>query len=205
MVNTIVSAFMTKINENSKTFDNYIDYGKKILNLKKIPKIIFIEKHIYDEYFIDEMYINDKFIFFEKKNNYLYEYYDKIINFSIHSDNNVKDTIEYMFVQCHKTEWVKMAIELNPFNSSNFIWIDFGIYHMCKDLYTFKKYIYELSNKKYNYIRIASCWDINNTYFSQNLDIYKNIHWYFAGSILEVILNFNNICQFNEREMYSNY
>ena len=57
MNNTIVSAFMTKINENGKSFDNYIEYGKKLLNLKKISKIIFIERHIYEEYFVNEIYI----------------------------------------------------------------------------------------------------------------------------------------------------
>jgi len=184
MNNTIVSAFMTKINKNSKSFDNYIEYGKKLLNLKKISKIIFIERHIYEEYFINEIYINVKFIFFEKKDNYLYEHYDKISNFSLNTNNNEKDTIDYMFVQCHKTEWLKKAIELNPFNSIDFIWVDFGIYHICKDIIMFKKYIYELSNKKYKYIRNSSCWDIKNEFIYQDLDIYKTIHWYFAGGVL---------------------
>jgi hypothetical protein len=46
-----------------------------------------------------------------------------------------KDTLEYMITICHKTEWIKEAIDLNFFNTTNFTWIDRRRYwYCCKSL-----------------------------------------------------------------------
>ena len=58
---TIVSAFLTNIN-NNRNPEIYIEYGKKLLNLK-IPKVIFIEETIYNTYLKNEEYNFTKFGF----------------------------------------------------------------------------------------------------------------------------------------------
>ena len=65
------------------------------------------------------------------------------------TDNPNKDNLQYLFVQCHKTEWIKHAIDVNYFNSDQFIWIDFGIYHIFNNnLQLFVECIDSLKYKK---------------------------------------------------------
>jgi hypothetical protein len=80
-----VSAFITNVHQNDKSIENYIDYGKKMVNLN-MNQIIFLEKDIFDSYFKEDtnetihsftyedekkfdyiIYNNIYFIFFEKK------------------------------------------------------------------------------------------------------------------------------------------
>ena len=125
-----VSAFITNVHQNDKSINDYIDYGMKMINLN-MNQIIFLEKYIFYEYFkkYDNNIINTfkyedektfeyiifgniHFVFFEKKDMYLYNYKERITNFQIITNNPNKDTIDYMFVQCHKTEWINMSILL---------------------------------------------------------------------------------------------
>ena len=199
--NTFVSAFLTNINGNKKTFDDYIEFGEKLLSLENIYKVIFIEKYIYDKYYstIEYSHPNNHFVFIEKKDNYLYEHYDKITEYSLITDNVEKDTIDYMFFQCHKTEWVKQAIDINPFNTEQFLWIDFSIYHIIRNDDLFKEYMTNISNytNPTNHVKIGGCWDINNTVYWHNRDFYKRIFWYFAGGLFggnkEKMVLFSNL------------
>ena len=153
---TIVSVLLTNVNSN-RNIEKYIDYGKKLCNIN-INKVIFIEEHIYNTYFINEKYPLTTFIFTNKEQLYLYKYKgDDLTNFNkLCSDNPSKDTIEYMYVQCSKTEWVRVAIEQNPYNSDQFVWVDFGIYHiMNNDEDLFTRVISDLNNKSYENIRIS--------------------------------------------------
>lgn len=216
--NTIfVSAYITSIN-NNRNISEYIEYGKKMLDVD-INQVIFIEKDIFDEnlknYIVSDftngcfLYCvdgsmktfhytsckNKIFVFFNRNDIYLYNYRSVVTDFHVETNNHSKDTIDYMFVQCHKTEWVKMAIILTKQNSNkaidnfNFLWIDYGIYHMIRNEDVFKRELEALVTRNNsnqtgcNSIRIAGCWDLNLIYNNMNIDIYKNITWYFAGSV----------------------
>jgi hypothetical protein len=174
---TIVSAFLTNINSN-RNIEKYIEYGKKLCNIN-INKVIFIEEHIFNTYFINENYPTTTFIFTSKDQLYLYKYNkDDLINFNKLCINTLKDTIEYMYVQCSKTEWVKTAIEENPYNSEQFVWVDFGIYHiMNNDENLFIQVISNLNNKSYENIRIPS-----GRFFNIE-NVFINIQWFFLGGI----------------------
>ncbi len=175
---TIVSAFISNVNSN-RNIENYIEYGKKLCSIN-INKVIFIEEHIYNTYFKNQNFPLTIFIFLNKEQLYFYQYKkEDLTNFNIlRSDNPSKDTIEYMYVQCSKTEWVRIAIEINPFNTNQFVWVDFGIYHiMNNDEELFIHLITNLNNKSYENIRIAS----GTSYNLKN--IYTNIQWFFLGGI----------------------
>ena len=179
---TIVTAFITNINNiEFRSYDKYMELGKKLLS-QPIPTVCFLEKKIYDMYFSEELqeYPLTVFKIFEKNDNYLMKYEDKLSNFHLNTDNPTKDTPGYVFIQCHKTEWVKTVAEENPFFTTNFIWIDFGIFHMIKNELAFASALEKLSRKKYNSVRIASCVDPNS---ESERDIYRWIAWFFAGSI----------------------
>ena len=63
------------------------------------------------------------------------------------------------------------------YKDTQYIWVDFAIFHMLQmDSAVFKQTI----NKQYDNVRIASCWNPTQTYTN---NIYKNIVWYFAGSV----------------------
>jgi hypothetical protein len=231
-MNIIVSAFLTNINKNDKSIQTYIDLGcKLLLEQTNSLKIVFIERYIYNTHFNGGTthcsfeyenkqfdFVIDKniiFVFFAKTDNYLYNYTNLITQFNVHTDNPGKDTVDYMFVQCHKTEWVKMAIHLTRHitreSSSSmlnfklnynlyddhlqFIWVDFGIYHMFNnDAELFQNGFEHLTlsnNSSTNKVRIASCINLENTY---HRDIYNYVAWYFAGSVFggspEILLRF---------------
>jgi len=178
MNTTIVSAFLSNVN-SYRDVEKYIEYGKRLLEIDNIYKVIFIEKTIYDNYFLEHSFKNIKFVFMERSDIYLYEQIDNITNFSIQSTNPHKDTIDYMFVQCNKTEWIRHAIELNPFKTDHFIWVDFGIYHMINND-NFNDSIYKMTQQNYENVRIATSWDFNAYYHNK---YYTQVMWYFSGSV----------------------
>jgi hypothetical protein len=177
---TLVSAFISNVNtRKDRKIEKYIEYGKLLLQTK-IPKIIFIDEIIFDELknYSDEF---THLIPIKKESIYLYKYIELLTNFKINSTSPEKDTIEYMFTMCSKTEWITKAIEINFFNASNFIWVDFGIRHMFKcDDNEFIKKIENINKTIYKKIRIASIWNPDIQYYG---DIYKDVRWYFAGSV----------------------
>ena len=182
---TIVSALLTNVNYYSNNnIEKYIINGKKLLELE-LKKIIFIEEHIFDLYFKDFKNDNTIFYFIKKKDLYFYEYINELINFNPITDNSEKDTIEYMFVQCNKTEWLRKAIELNPYNSDQFVWLDFGIYYIINNEDFFSKYIHSMSEKIYSNVRIASSgYDGYYLNMYRNYDnIYKSINWFYMGTV----------------------
>jgi hypothetical protein len=184
---TLVSAFMANIttpqcletNENNR---KYTEYFIPLLQAN-VDKIIFIDETVVDRY---KSYENEntKIIPFCKETNYLYEHMNKITNFNLNNNNPDKDTIQYMFTMCHKTEWVKKAIEMTPFVEGinrQYIWVDFGVKHMCKcSNEEFIKKIERLGTTHYSKVRIATIWDLN---VERQNDIYKDMSWYFGGSV----------------------
>ena len=190
---TLVSAFINNINyRNDRKLEIYLELGSLLLKAQ-IPKIIFIDNEIYNEV-KDYENENTKIIPFNKQDIYLYQYLDKLQTFSLISDFQSKDTLEFIFTMCNKTEWVKMAIELNCFNTDNFIWVDFGIRHVFKcDNEQFIKKIENIYQKKYDGIRIGHIWNLNIDF---GVDIYTQISWYFAGGVFggnkEELLKFSD-------------
>jgi hypothetical protein len=174
MDTTIVSSFIYLENNKSRSLDEYINNGIKFLE-QNVPKIIFMDEKLINLFkkFENEIttIIPDKL-----ENTYLYIHKDKV-NIDIITDNPTKDTFEYFIIMNNKTEWIKRAIELNIYNTENFIWIDFGIHHIINNNINFSDY---LLNKNYNKIRIASIWNMS---LIVNIDITKSIFWFFCGGI----------------------
>jgi hypothetical protein len=161
-----VSAFISQVNNRAdRSLEKYMDYGKKWMSLP-YPKILFMERSIISQYFptIDTqstkpfVFYNPYtcIVFFDPASMYFHEYADSVTDFWLYTHNTKKDTLGYMFVQCYKTEWMKMAVEMMdnqlawakdtfvPMHSLStvhtdqeprdehyqFMWNDFGIYHM---------------------------------------------------------------------------
>ena len=176
---TLVTSFLQNIN-NRKNVD-YLEHGKFIINLD-IPKIIFINEECMPQSSYNTHYTH--FIPVKKEDIYLYEYINNNISLPAISDG-AKDTIDYIFLMCNKTEFIRRAIELDYFNTGDegqFIWVDFGINYIFKlGMAEFEQKIKNsLTGKNYNRIRIGSIWDLN---CARVTDIYNAIAWYFAGGV----------------------
>jgi hypothetical protein len=137
---------------------------------------------------------NTVIIKIKKQDIYLYNYIDKLARFNVNSTDHKKDTVEFMFTICNKTEWVKEAILLNYFKTDNFIWVDFGIRHIFSGTDdAFIEKINALSYKMYSGVRIGAIWNLNSMF---NINVYKDIAWYFAGGFFGG--NANSLVKFSE-------
>ena len=129
-MSTIVSAFVSNVNERySDSLKRYYEHGR-ILMKSKTPKVIFVDEIMFDLIGNEYDKTNTVIIKINKTDSYLYNYTSYLTNFQLNSTDHSKDTIEFMFTMCNKTEWVKRAIYLNYFKTDNFIWVDFGIKHI---------------------------------------------------------------------------
>jgi Bacterial protein of unknown function (HtrL_YibB) len=179
---TIVTAYISNINTLSiNPIEKYIENGRRLLAISA-PMVCFIEEDIYVTYFAHcvDQYPLTTFVFTKKSDIYLYDYKDDITEFSLVTDDPNKNTLEYMFVQCNKTEWVRKAIKMNPYNTSQFIWVDFGIHHMIRDEDRLRRGIEHMVRQEYDTLRIAS-----GKYkgYSVPYDVYRIITWTFCGSV----------------------
>jgi len=183
MTVTIVSSFINNLHPERKdrNIETYFQLG--ILLLKSnIPKIIFVDDTMYEK-IKDYQNHNTKIILVDKTKYYLYPYMNTecLQNFALNTDNPNKDTINYMFTMSLKTEWMREAVDINPFGLDHFVWVDFGIRHMIKcDENAFTKLIETLTHRPDDKIRIASIWDLHH---KTNKNVYEEILWYFAGSV----------------------
>jgi hypothetical protein len=177
--NTLVSSFVANVNQFRPT-EKYLQNGRLLLQAN-IPKVVFIDETIFDQF---KEYINEntKIIPFKKTNWYFNEYKEHLSQFEINTTNNTKDTLEYFFTMCNKTEWIKTAIDLNFFNTDNYVWVDFGIRHIFtnEDDETFIQKIERLNEPVYDKVRAGSIWDLNLYYY---FDVFKDVFWYFAGGV----------------------
>jgi len=176
----IVTAFIP--NSNKRDPKIYIEYAQRLLELD-LYKIIFIDPDFYKQYYIYQSFPKTKFIMFKRDDIYLYKYSHLITDFNIYTDNPDKDSIDYIFIQCHKTEWLKIAIESRMFNSDQYVWIDFGIFHLFKNIDEIKRAqnaIYQICTRYYCYLRIPNGWNPDYTYSNNP---FNGITWYFLGGI----------------------
>lgn len=179
---TIVSAFISNVNwREDRNINKYYALGKLLLK-STTPKIIFLDEIMYKLIKnIDYDEDNTMIIEYNKSDMYLYKFVNELFNFKLNTDNLSKDTMDYIFTMCNKTEFIRKAIELDVFNSTNYVWVDFGIRHVfdCTDD-VFIQTLNALHNKQYNKIRMGHIWDLSTNY---NIDLIRNIAWYFAGGV----------------------
>ena len=193
MNTTIVSSLYMGVNKY-RSIEDYINYGRKLLS-QQVNKIIYIEREVYDMYYADDQWeANTTFRYITAADVYLNAYDEYVTEFDIITNHPEKDTKEYMYLMCNKTEWVKEAILLNYFKTENFIWVDFGIRHVFSGTdEAFIEKINALNSKMYSGVRIGAIWNLNSRF---NIDVYKDIAWYFAGGVFGG--NANSLIKFSE-------
>ena len=140
---------------------------------------------------------NTTFVLFERSDMYLHAYRYLATEFSVHTPHPQKDTLDYMFVQCTKTEWVAMAIALDRYKRRDgkivssdgmYAWLDFGIRHMYPSDTAMETSIYRfrdrlLSSKWWDraLVYAPSCWDPAHVNIHRQ-DVFGDVFWVFSGS-----------------------
>jgi hypothetical protein len=121
---------------------------------------------------------------------------------------------------CHKTEFLKKAIERNTFGTRHFVWVDFSIHKLMKNrtasfiaaldklkywtsdqnLKDSAQQTFGLANESHerqrNRIRTGRIWD-PDTNLQNPERIYTHVQWFFAGSVIgghqDALLNFSKL------------
>jgi len=228
----IVSGFIGNINRRSdRDITKYLQFGFQLMAVQ-IPMTIFIERHVFETHIVSQLrypktgegqfvyrirggvmdgiqhtysyqiYGHITFVFFEMADLFLLPYRAMAHKFVLNTGNPSKDTLEYMMVQCQKTEWMAIAISVaitakssvanaSVANAYEYVWIDFGAFHMFQgkidifqtELYYMRSRIQRRlldSGCESSRICFASCWNPNMAYYG---NIYKDVNWLFAGSV----------------------
>jgi len=146
------------------------------------------------------------FVFFRICDLFLWSYREMASKFKLNTGNPTKDTLEYMMVQCQKSEWMAIASQLCQKTrgdigvgdvrgglsiANEYVWIDFGIFHMFQGkIDVFQTELYKMRARIHRRlvqspglsrgIMFARCWDPSHVYQG---DIYRDVNWLFAGSV----------------------
>jgi len=93
--------------------------------------------------------------------------------------NETKDTAEYMLANHAKIEFIKRAIEENPWNTRYFAWIDFSLPYIFKEsaatLKDLERFAYGPPNFPRKILAIPGCWE------KGEYDRVQRICWRFCG------------------------
>ena len=147
-----------KAGDNNRTASGYIELAKNFILTLPYPIVVFIdtnEKEIYDAIYkirASHFLLHLTYIYkLDFKETYFYKDLSKLEElqqkFSIRNGNLNHETPLYVILNNNKFCFMEKTIELNPFNSSHFIWMDFGINHVAKDTYCIHDWINKVPDK----------------------------------------------------------
>lgn len=199
--------------KNNKEFYDYMAHGQEVLKIDK-PMVIFCEKenyHIILEKRISQGllektiiipidFMNEKDVSANKWRNRAIELFDIKKNQAYRPYTveqfvtEPKKSINYFIVTWSKMEFLNRVIQLNPFDTERFMWIDFGIAHVARDMHEITNWIDYIPEK----IRIMELWRIQ-TRTHDTIELYRTIeHGYgTAGGLItgsaRYIKRLNNI------------
>lgn len=139
--------------ENLKKVEDYLTLGSSLLSLE-IPLVIYTEKKLAQmimELRPKEYHNITKIIELPFEETEYYKHLDKVIRlqeeYRINNINVKKDTPRYVLLGYNKFSFMKEVINNNYFNSSHFIWIDFGVSHVAQNINSIRRWVYNIPDK----------------------------------------------------------
>ena len=143
--------------ERNRKLDSYIDFSKKCLLKLPFPIIFFIDENLetYDAIYNSRKELNllDKTYIYkcDFKTTYFYKDFSRLqelqTQFKILNGELEHETPLYVILNNNKFDCIDKTIELNPFNSSHFVWMDFGINHVAENTEYIYNWIHEVPDK----------------------------------------------------------
>jgi len=143
--------YTSQLNHNP---NKYFESAKQFILKLPYNLIIFTD----DESCIDlvnkeRSLLQSKTYIYNKKfeETYYYRHLDKLTElqeqFKIINGSQSHESPMYIILNNNKFDFMDLAIELNTFNSSHFVWIDFGINHVALDSNEIHKWINKIPDK----------------------------------------------------------
>jgi hypothetical protein len=136
---TLVSAFIDRYSYDPITpthsLDFYLEHGKALLDLD-YPKIIYMEPHIISimKGRIDTAK-QTTIIPFTKEEMEFWPERQRFMSCPAPPNGNPnKDTHDYVIIQLNKVAWCTRASILNPYNTQLFMWVDYGINYLLRNM-----------------------------------------------------------------------
>jgi hypothetical protein len=155
--------------------EKFIEYIYLFFDLAAsgIPIIVFTDPSLVDKFRIFPSSVKVIGIPIES-----FELYSIGMNYSRELPNNRnpnKDTKKYLSLMNTKIEFILRASEITDINIDTFIWIDFGILKIIKNINEFINKLRLINNKTFQKIIMPGCWKFGTEF---NVD---NVNWRFCG------------------------
>ncbi len=213
---TIVTSFYNirkkENNEvNTRTIRKYLELASEFILKLPYPLIIFLDNNDYDIIdFVNKNRESFKKITFIRKINIedteYYKYYEKLKQiqneYTIFNLDKNKDTPLYITLTNNKFFFLKSAIKMNPFESSHFIWMDFGINHCARSCEKIHEWILKVPDKIKQLCINPFIEDVDYKFFFQN--IYHHLaSGVFSGSSQNMI-KYCDLFEYKIQEIYNN-
>ena len=148
---TIVTMIYRLTNRTKEDILKYLEYGKEFILKLNYNLIIYTD----DTEIIEFIKLNRTYkcmIYIIPLNKtYYYKDINTITNlqnkYIINNINLNKDTPEYIILNNNKFYFMEHSINMNPFNSTHFIWLDFRINYIAKSYNIIHEWINNIPNK----------------------------------------------------------
>lgn len=152
-----------------------------------------------------ENYKNQTYICNKKfEDTHFYKYLERLEDlqkkYPIYNANLEHETPMYIILNNNKFDFMETAINLNPFDSSHFIWMDFGINHVALNMEKIDDWFYEIPNK----IKQLCI----NPYIEnvENKSMFHNIYHHMAGGFFtgskENLMKYIDLFKLKTQQIY---
>lgn len=144
--------------ERNRKIESYLDFSKQFILQLPYPIIFFIEEENSDIYNIiyntrKDLKLLDKtkFYFNSFQNTYFYKDLNILKNlqtqFYIMNGEKEHETPMYIILNNNKFDCIEKSIEINPFHSTHFLWMDIGINHVAENYDLIHDWIFNIPDK----------------------------------------------------------
>jgi hypothetical protein len=159
--NTTIVTMLYDIRKKEGNYDNNNELNRGIQKYCNLASEFILDLPYNLIVFTDDCEVI-KFIENKKKTNiiiynkpfeetYYYKHFDKLVElqktFHIINGNIKQETPMYIILNNNKFHFMESSIELNPFESSHFVWMDFGINHVAKNTELIHEWITKVPDK----------------------------------------------------------
>jgi hypothetical protein len=159
--NTTIVTMLYDIRKKEGNYDNNNELNRGIQKYCNLASEFILDLPYNLIVFTDDFDVI-KFIENKKKSNiiiynkpfeetYYYKHFDKLVElqktFHIINGNTKQETPMYIILNNNKFHFMESSIELNPFESSHFVWMDFGINHVAKNTELIHEWITKVPDK----------------------------------------------------------
>ena len=212
---TMIYDIRTKENNTTRcslnhNLDKYLNLANKFILTLPYPLVIFTDLDDNTTELINNQRagFKEKTYICKKPFEETYFYKDKDIlpelqnKFTILNGNTQHETPFYIILNNNKFDFIESAINLNPFNSNHFIWMDYGINHVAQN----REIIHEWINKIPDKIKQLCI----NPYVEDTpqKEHFKLIYHNMAGGLFsgskENLLNYSSLFKKKTDEIYKN-